>query len=229
VELPKSVKPAVIAAVTNALVAMPSMAGEPGKIFDFNLTLPIIATEFLLLMVILDKTIFGPVGKALDDRDALIRDQLAAVGDNSTAVADLIVRTRNAQRDPLLNPSASSEGERTCPRPARVSGAGDRARSASVPDTCLAYGAREPPIGGCFGAVSPNLNRGRIVVSDDSGVFSPRTRLTEAFSSPPRSTRTTVREGGPDLLRARRGCQGGGRHQGEDGRRHRRRLRQGEG
>jgi F-type H+-transporting ATPase subunit b len=107
------------------------MAGEPGKIFDFNLTLPIIATEFLLLMVILDKTIFGPVGKALDDRDALIRDQLAAVGDNSTAVADLIVRTRNAQRDPLPNPSASSEGERTCPRPARVSGAGDRARSAS--------------------------------------------------------------------------------------------------
>ena len=74
-ELPKSVKPAVIAAVTNALVAMPSMAGEPGKIFDFNLTLPIIATEFLLLMVILDKTIFGPVGKALDDRDALIRDE----------------------------------------------------------------------------------------------------------------------------------------------------------
>ena len=157
-------KPAVIAAVTNALVAMPSMAGEPGKIFDFNLTLPIIATEFLLLMVILDKTIFGPVGKALDDRDALIRDQLAAVGDNSTAVADLIVRTRNAQRDPLLNPSASSEGERTCPRPARVSGAGERARSASVPDTCLAYGAREPPIGGCFGAVSANRDRERIVV-----------------------------------------------------------------
>ena len=90
VELPKAVKPAVLAAVTNALLVAPSFAGEPGKIFDFNLTLPIIATEFLLLMVILDKTIFGPVGKALDDRDALIRDQLAAVGDNSTAVADLI-------------------------------------------------------------------------------------------------------------------------------------------
>jgi F-type H+-transporting ATPase subunit b len=103
VELPKSVKPAVIAAVTNALVAMPSMAGEPGKIFDFNLTLPIIATEFLLLMVILDKTIFGPVGKALDDRDALIRDQLAAVGDNSTAVADLI-----AEKEALIS-SARAE------------------------------------------------------------------------------------------------------------------------
>lgn len=93
VALPKAVKPALMAAVTNALLVAPSMAGEPGKIFDFNLTLPIIATEFLLLMVILDKTIFGPVGKALDDRDQLIRDQLAAVGDNSSAVADLIVST----------------------------------------------------------------------------------------------------------------------------------------
>jgi hypothetical protein len=80
--------------VTNAIVALPSFAGEPGKIFDFNLTLPIIAAEFLLLMVILDKTVFGPVGKALDDRDKLIRDQLAAVGDNSSAVADLIVSVR---------------------------------------------------------------------------------------------------------------------------------------
>jgi F-type H+-transporting ATPase subunit b len=75
---------------TNAVIALPSLAGEPGKIFDFNLTLPIIASEFLLLMVILDKTVFGPVGKALDDRDALIRSQLAAVGDNSTEVANLI-------------------------------------------------------------------------------------------------------------------------------------------
>jgi F-type H+-transporting ATPase subunit b len=70
--------------VANALYALPSLAGEPGQIFDFNLT--------LLLMVILDKTVFGPVGKALDDRDELIRSQLAAVGDNSSAVADLIVR-----------------------------------------------------------------------------------------------------------------------------------------
>ena len=98
VELPKAVKPAVLAAVTNAVVALPSLAGEPGKIFDFNLTLPIIATEFLLLMVILDKTVFGPVGKAIDDRDKLIRDQLSAVGDNSTAVADLI-----AEKEKLIS------------------------------------------------------------------------------------------------------------------------------
>ena len=84
-------KPTVATILTNAVMVLPSLAGEPGKIFDFNLTLPIIASEFLLLMVILDKTVFGPVGKALDDRDALIRSQLAAVGDNSTEVANLIV------------------------------------------------------------------------------------------------------------------------------------------
>lgn len=40
---------------------------------------------------------FGPVGKALDDRDELIRAQLAAVGDNSAEVENLIVR-RDAMR-----------------------------------------------------------------------------------------------------------------------------------
>ena len=180
-------KPAVIAAVTNALVAMPSMAGEPGKIFDFNLTLPIIATEFLLLMVILDKTIFGPVGKALDDRDALIRDQLAAVGDNSTAVADLIVSTR--ERPP-----------RRCPRTRRVFGGRTNApgaprafparptardRRASPPDTWRLTGAREPPIGVRLG--SGRIDRpGRANRRFDDSVFSFQASraLTEAFPPP---------------------------------------------
>jgi len=92
-------KPIVAGVVANALVVLPSLAGdEPGKIFDFNLTLPIIAFEFLALMVILDKTIFGPVGKALDDRDELIRSQLASVGDNSSAVAALI-----AEKEKLIS------------------------------------------------------------------------------------------------------------------------------
>ena len=71
--------------------AVPAAHAEAGKLFDFDLTLPIIATEFLLLMTILDKTVFGPVGKALDDRDELIRSQLAAVGGNSAEVEALIV------------------------------------------------------------------------------------------------------------------------------------------
>ena len=76
--MPTLVKPAALAAITNVLVTLPAHA-EAGKIFDFNLTLPIMATQFLLLMVFLEKTWFTPVGKVLDQRDKLLRDQLGSV------------------------------------------------------------------------------------------------------------------------------------------------------
>lgn len=56
-------------------MALPAHA-VAGKIFDFNLTLPIMVGQFLLLMVFLDKTWFTPVGKVLDERDGYIREQL---------------------------------------------------------------------------------------------------------------------------------------------------------
>ncbi len=74
-KLPAFVRPAALVAISNALMALPAHA-DAGKIFDFNLTLPIMAGQFLLLMVFLDKFWFGPVGKVLDERDGYIRDQL---------------------------------------------------------------------------------------------------------------------------------------------------------
>ena len=74
-ELPAHLKPAALIALTNALAALPAHAGA-GKIFDFNLTLPIMTGQFLLLMVFLDKFWFTPVGKVLDERDGYIREQL---------------------------------------------------------------------------------------------------------------------------------------------------------
>merc|ERR1712110_492252 len=59
-------------------MAMPASA-DAGKIFDFNATFPAMAAQFLLLMVFLDKTWFGPVGKILDERDAKIRARLSSV------------------------------------------------------------------------------------------------------------------------------------------------------
>lgn len=73
---------ASLAAVVNVLAVLPAHA-DAGKIFDFNLTLPIMATQFLLLMVFLEKTWFTPVGKALDERDANLRAKLGSVKDNS--------------------------------------------------------------------------------------------------------------------------------------------------
>lgn len=81
-QLSGGLRSAGLAALANVLAVLPAHA-EAGKIFDFNLTLPIMATQFLLLMVFLDKTWFGPVGKALDERDANLRAKLGSVKDNS--------------------------------------------------------------------------------------------------------------------------------------------------
>merc|ERR1719265_2535699 len=59
--------------VVNLFLVMPAQAG---KVFDFNATLPVMAAQFLLLMLFLDKTWFGPVGEVLDERDATIRNHL---------------------------------------------------------------------------------------------------------------------------------------------------------
>lgn len=50
IELPAAVKPAATAMVANLILALPA-AAEPGKIFDFNLTLPIMIAELLALVV----------------------------------------------------------------------------------------------------------------------------------------------------------------------------------
>ena len=53
---------------------------------DFNMTLPVMMGEFLLLMVFLDKVWFGPVGRVLDERDKELRGKLALVKDNGSEV-----------------------------------------------------------------------------------------------------------------------------------------------
>lgn len=93
-ELPKSVSkvvervsPVAVTVAANIIMAMPAAAG--GKLFDFNATLPAMVGEFLLLMVFLDKFWFGPVGKVLDERDALLREKLGSVKDNSSELGKL--------------------------------------------------------------------------------------------------------------------------------------------
>lgn len=101
-------KPAATVAVANLIMAMPA-AAEAGKLFDFNLTLPVMAGQFLLLMVFLDKAWFTPVGKVLDERDALIRQRLSSVKENSGDVdkfaveAQSILKAARAEVTSLVN------------------------------------------------------------------------------------------------------------------------------
>ena len=91
--------------LTNLAMTLPAHA-EAGKLFDFDLTLPIMAAEFMALMFILDKTMFGPVGKQLDDRDELIKSQLAAVGGNTDEVDKLI-----AEKDKIIGDARAQVGK----------------------------------------------------------------------------------------------------------------------
>eukprot|EP00270_Netrium_digitus_P016791 TRINITY_DN606_c0_g1_i1.p1 TRINITY_DN606_c0_g1~~TRINITY_DN606_c0_g1_i1.p1 ORF type:complete len:262 (-),score=78.55 TRINITY_DN606_c0_g1_i1:365-1069(-) len=99
---------AILAA--NAFVAMPALANEEkGKIFDFNLTLPIIVVQFLLLMVALDNIWFKPVSKVMDARDEEIRKKLSGVRDNSDEIkalqaeAESIIKAARAETAATLS------------------------------------------------------------------------------------------------------------------------------
>merc|ERR1711981_1511553 len=89
------------AAIIYFSMAMPASA-DAGKVFDFNATLPAMAAQFLLLMVFLDKTWFGPVGKVLDTRDAMIRARLTSLKTDAGELgalqgeADILLRDARA-------------------------------------------------------------------------------------------------------------------------------------
>ncbi|XP_047941035.1 ATP synthase subunit b', chloroplastic-like [Salvia hispanica] len=94
ISLPKiSLKPQqLLAAATFSLTQAPaSLAAdiEKAALFDFNLTLPIIAVEFLFLMFAMDKLYYSPLGKFMDERDAAIREKLNSVKDTSAEVKQL--------------------------------------------------------------------------------------------------------------------------------------------
>lgn len=109
--LKSTVATIVTAAGSFLLAASPSLAAEMEKaaLFDFNLTLPAIVVEFLLLMVALDKIYFTPLGKFMDDRDAAIRENLNSVKDTSSEVkqleeqANAVLRAARAEIAGALN------------------------------------------------------------------------------------------------------------------------------
>ena len=53
-----------------------AMTEGAGGLFDFNATLPLMAIQFVLLMVVLTFIFYKPVSKVLDDRELYIRGNL---------------------------------------------------------------------------------------------------------------------------------------------------------
>merc|ERR1712118_482928 len=83
--------------LSNIITTMPAHA--EGKVFDFNATLPAMAAQFLLLMLFLEKTWFGPVGKVLDERDAKIRARLSSVKTGDDDLESLAIEAEKLLKD----------------------------------------------------------------------------------------------------------------------------------
>lgn len=54
-------------------ILLAEAAEEAGGLFDFNATLPLMAVQFLVLVVLLNVLFYKPIGKAIDDRAEYIR------------------------------------------------------------------------------------------------------------------------------------------------------------
>ncbi|WP_072622345.1 F0F1 ATP synthase subunit B' [Spirulina major] len=54
-------------------ILLAEAAEEAGGLFDFDATLPLMAVQFLVLVVLLNVLFYKPIGKAIDDRAEYIR------------------------------------------------------------------------------------------------------------------------------------------------------------
>ena len=58
------------------MLAQEAASKPEGGLFDFNATLPLMALQILLLMVVLNLVFYTPISKVLDERDEYIRKNL---------------------------------------------------------------------------------------------------------------------------------------------------------
>jgi F-type H+-transporting ATPase subunit b len=64
---------------------------QQGGLFDFNATLPLMALQILLLMVVLNLVFYTPIAKVLDERDEYIRKNLTEASE-TLAKAEAITK-----------------------------------------------------------------------------------------------------------------------------------------
>nr|YP_010835290.1 ATP synthase CF0 subunit II [Cryptomonas gyropyrenoidosa]WFQ82965.1 ATP synthase CF0 subunit II [Cryptomonas gyropyrenoidosa] len=77
--------------MTNSLISFilsASSAESEGGLFDFNATLPVMAIQILLLTLVLNIIFYRPIGKVLDERDDIIRNQL-------TEASEMLMKAEN--------------------------------------------------------------------------------------------------------------------------------------
>jgi|SRR6056300_382295 F-type H+-transporting ATPase subunit b len=73
------------------LLAQEAAKEAEGGLFDFNATLPLMALQILLMMVVLNLVFYTPIAKVLDERDEYIRKNLTEASE-TLAKAEAITK-----------------------------------------------------------------------------------------------------------------------------------------
>ena len=89
---------------------------QQGGLFDFNATLPLMALQILLLMVVLNLVFYTPIAKVLDERDEYIRKNLTEASE-TLAKAEAITKqyeqdlSQERRESQLIIASAQKEAQ----------------------------------------------------------------------------------------------------------------------
>jgi len=91
-----------------------AMTEGAGGLFDFNATLPLMAIQFVLLMVVLTFIFYKPVSKVLTDRETYINGNLTQASEKLLTADDLYKQYEEQLKTARVNAQAiiaSSEKE----------------------------------------------------------------------------------------------------------------------
>lgn len=72
---------------------------KSGGLFDLDATLPLMAIQFVLLIVILNAIFYKPLGKAIDERASYVRDGKASASERLAKAENLAAEYEQALAD----------------------------------------------------------------------------------------------------------------------------------
>ena len=81
--------------VNFSTISLSSEINGPGGLFDFDLTLPLVAIQFILLMFILNTILYNPLLSIIDERKQYILKNLGKASELLSEANDLVTQYEN--------------------------------------------------------------------------------------------------------------------------------------
>ena len=93
--------------VNFSTISLSSEISGPGGLFDFDLTLPLVAIQFLVLMLVLNTIFYNPLLTVIDERNQYISENIEAASELIKKSDDIITQYNeeltNVQKEAQLD------------------------------------------------------------------------------------------------------------------------------